>query len=264
MNRIDNKFKDLKSQGKKAFVAYITAGDPDIRRCVDIIYALEASGVDILELGVPFSDPLADGVVNQMASQRSIEHGTTLVKILEMVRKVRKHINIPIVLFTYYNPVLKYGVDRFSRDAQKSGVDGVLVLDLPPEEAEELRPILSVNRIHMILLAAPTSTPKRIQLISEKASGFIYYVSRTGVTGMQKEISSDLKKKVSYIKKQSNVPVVVGFGVSNCEQVRTLAASSDGVVVGSAIVQQIGLYQNRTGLIPHIKHFVRGLVSGLH
>lgn len=262
-NRLDRHFAELRSTGKRAFVAYICAGDPTLERTVDIVLALERAGVDVVELGVPFSDPLADGVVNQMAADRALKAGATFPKVLEMIRTLRTKSQIPLVLFTYLNPIYTYGYERFHTDAAAAGVDGVLVLDLPPEEAlqnAELKPAPELAHIQLI---APTSPEDRIDFISKNAEGFIYYVSRLGVTGAQTEIASGIAEQVAVIKKSTEVPVCVGFGVSNPEQAATVASMADGVVVGSAIVKLIEKNGAAADLPEQVEAFVQPLVAAV-
>lgn len=263
-NRIDARFSQLRASGKRAFVAYICAGDPTLEATIDVVLGLEKAGVDIVELGVPFSDPLADGVVNQMAADRALKAGATTPKVLEMIRQLRTKSQIPLVLFTYLNPVYTYGYDRFHHDAAAAGADGVLVLDLPPDEAaqnDELKPAPDLRHIQLI---APTSPPERIASIAKSAEGFVYYVSRLGVTGAQVEIASGIAEQVAIIKDATQVPVCVGFGVSNPEQAATVAGMADGVVVGSAIVKLIEKNGSSPGLASQVEAFVKPLVDAVH
>lgn len=239
MSRIDKTFETLRARGQKALVAFITAGDPDLPTTADLVRALEKGGADLVELGVPFSDPLADGPVIQAASQRSLQGGTTLKKILELVAGIRGTCNIPIVLMTSYNPVWVYGQEAFMDDALEAGVDGVIIPDLPPEEAVEFEPCARNKGLDLIYLLAPTSTPRRVQWIGEKSRGFIYYVSLTGTTGPREDLAEGIVKKVEEIRKATPLPVLIGFGISNPETARQAAAISDGVIVGSAIVRLI-------------------------
>lgn len=258
-NRIDSCFAHLQARGQRAFVAYICAGDPTLDATGEIVLALERAGVDVVELGVPFSDPLADGVVNQMAADRALKAGATTPKVLEMIRKLREKSQIPLVLFTYLNPVYTYGYERFHQDAAAAGADGVLVLDLPPDEAavnEELRPAPGLRHIQLV---APTSPAERIASIARSAEGFVYYVSRLGVTGAQVEIASGIAEQVAVIKSATQVPVCVGFGVSNPDQAATVASMADGVVVGSAIVKLI----EKNGASPDLAAQVEGFVAPL-
>lgn len=261
MNRIDQKFSELKAAGGKAFVAYLVAGDPHLDRTANMIETLDHIGVSVVELGVPFSDPLADGVVNQLGSQRALEAGTTVAKILDMVKQVRTRTQIPIVLFTYYNPIFKYGVDRFAQDATNAGVDGVLVLDLPPEEVEsEWNLPKSLQRISLI---APTTPDERIGEIARASSGFIYYVSREGVTGMQDALPVNIESQLNVIKAATDLPICVGFGISNPEQAAAVARFADGVVVGSAIVDRIGKWGDSPDLENNLSFFVKPMVDAI-
>ena len=239
MNRIEERFVRLKKEGKKGFIVYIGAGDPDLEATRLLALAFDKAGVDILELGVPFSDPLADGLVNQLAAQRGLESGTTPPKVLECVGAVRKHSQIPIVLYIYYNLMHRYGVDKFIRDAAKAGVDGLLALDLPPEESGDYEALMRTAGLCNIYLVAPTTPDDRIELIVKRATGFVYYVSREGVTGMQDKVAANLAQQVAKIRAHTNLPVAVGFGISNPEQARLVASVADAVVVGSAVVNQI-------------------------
>lgn len=261
MNRIDSLFSSLSEKNQKAFVAYIVAGDPNLKRTVDIVLALEQAGVDIIELGIPFSDPLADGQVNQLGSQRALEAGTTVPKVIEMLATLRQRTSIPIVFFTYYNPIYHYGLERFIKDSGEAGADGALVLDLPPEEARTVWP--ENSPLKRISLIAPTTPENRIKAIAETSSGFIYYVSREGVTGMQQNIATNLPDQVTRIRNHTRLPVCVGFGISNPEQARTVSHAAEGIVVGSAIVNQIGKAGDCPELTQTITGFTRPLVEAI-
>ena len=264
MNRIDQKFAELKKANRKGFIAYICGGDPDLDATAELAVALEKAGVDILELGIPFSDPLADGVVNQQASQRALAKGATVDKILKTIQKIRQMgCALPIVLYSYYNPVFHYGLETFIRDARKCGVDGLLNLELPPEEADKYEREMRKHGLHGIFLVAPTSSDERIKKISEKASGFIYYVSREGVTGERSSMENSIESMVKRIRKHSKLPVVVGFGVSKPEHVREIAKVADAVVVGSAIVKKIGEIGDKPNLIADVSKHVQALVEPL-
>lgn len=263
MNRIDKKFKELKKTGKKAFVAYITAGDPTKKFTESIILELDKAKVDILELGIPFSDPMADGLTNQKASERALAKGITLAHIIDLVGSIRHKTNMPIVLFTYLNPVFRYGIVEFAKDASASGVDGVLILDLPCEESGEYKKVFDSENVKMIYLIAPTSTKERIKLICKKASGFLYYVSRTGVTGVREKVEKSVKPMVTKIKKNTKLPVVVGFGISKAKQVEEVARYADGVVVGSAIVKRIEENILKKDIVNRVCRFVKSLTRVL-
>lgn len=263
-NRLDARFAQLRAQKKKAFVAYVCAGDPTLDATIDIVLGLERAGADVVELGVPFSDPLADGIVNQMAADRALKAGASTPKVLEMIRQLRTKSQIPLVLFTYLNPVYAYGYERFHIDAAAAGADGVLVLDLPPDEAAqnaELKPTPDLRHIQLI---APTSPADRIASIAKSAEGFVYYVSRLGVTGAQAEIATGIAEQVAVIKAATDVPVCVGFGVSNPAQAAEIASKADGVVVGSAIVKLIEQNGSSADCAAKVEAFVKPLVDAVH
>ena len=235
MSRIEKRLVSL--NGNKALVAFYTAGDPDLSASKDIFAVIEKNGADIIEIGVPFSDPLADGPTIQASSHRSLQKGTTLKKIIQLVADIRKTSELPIILMTSFNPVFVYGKKEFVADAVKAGVDGMIIPDLPPEEAEEF---LGISEgLDLVFLLAPTSTPARIQQVGKVSKGFIYYISLTGTTGTKEALSDGLKNKVNEIKKSVSLPVLVGFGVSGPEQAKQAAEASDGVIIGSAIVKLI-------------------------
>jgi tryptophan synthase alpha chain len=256
-NRIDQCFSALRSRNEKAFIAYICAGDPDLPRTIDLALALEKAGVDILELGVPFSDPLADGLVNQLAAQRALEAGATLPGVLDCIRQIRRRSQIPIVLYTYLNPIFQFGLDRFHREAGDAGVDGLLLLDLPPEEDQPCNGPLHIR------LIAPTTPPERIAQICAQAAGFIYYVSREGVTGVQKSVVSSLGDRVREIRQHSQLPIAVGFGISTADQAGEVAKVADAVVVGSAIVDRIREDSTKSDLPARITAFVAPLAAAV-
>ncbi len=240
MNRIENVFNKAKAENRSAFVSYVCAGDPDAKASLEICRTLIRSGVDVLEIGVPFSDPLADGLTNQLAAQRALEAGTTGEDVFNLVRLLRKeNDSVPIVFYTYYNLMFSGGLDAYIGKAKEAGVDGLLVLDLPPEEAEEYLVSCENYGMKTVFLLAPTTPEDRVEYIAQYATGFIYYVSRTGVTGVRDNLATDLGKMVSMIKRHSDKPLVVGFGIHNRDQVRAVAEVADGVVVGSAIVNTI-------------------------
>ena len=263
MTRIEQRFIDLKQKKLKGFVAYITAGDPDLNATHDIALELDRRGVEVLELGVPFSDPLADGPVIQEASQRALKAGATLAGVLALVAGLRKKTEMPIVLFTYYNPIHRYGVERFVRRAAEAGVDGVLMLDLPPEEGSEYKQAMDACGLNTIFLVTPTTRESRVEMLASKTTGFLYYVSRTGVTGERDTLSDEIQDKVSVIRKYTDAPVAVGFGISQPAQVAAVGAYADAVVVGSAIVRRIGEYGRDAHLISKIGDFVGALISPL-
>jgi tryptophan synthase alpha chain len=259
MNRIVEKFAQLKKAGKKGFIVYIGAGDPNLAATHDLALAFDKVGVDILELGVPFSDPLADGLVNQLAAQRGLESKTTPPKLLETIVAIRKQSAIPIVLYIYFNLIHKVGLEKFIADAAKAGVDGLLVLDLPPEESDNYEALMKKSGLCHIYLVAPTTPENRMEFIVKRGSGFIYYISREGVTGMQTKVASNLEAQVAKIRMHTNLPIAVGFGVSNPEQAKLVAQNADAVVVGSAVVNQIAEHGKSSELVAKVSAFVKSL-----
>jgi tryptophan synthase alpha chain len=263
MNRIVEKFNHLKKAGKKGFIVYIGAGDPNLSATRELALAFDKAGVDILELGVPFSDPLADGLVNQLAAQRGLESGTTPPKVLKTVQSIRKHSQIPVVLYIYFNLIHKVGMKEFVADAAKAGVDGLLVLDLPPEESNNYEALMKKNGLCHIYLVAPTTPEERMEFIVKRGSGFIYYVSREGVTGMQKQIAANLASQVAKLRAHTDLPIAVGFGVSNPDQARLVAQNADAVVVGSAVVNQIAQHGKSKDLAKRAGKFVKSLADAV-
>ena len=262
MNRIEKKFRELKNRKEKALVIYLTAGDPSLKKNAELINAFESDGVDLIELGVPFSDPVADGPVIQEASQRAIKKKTNLRKIFGLVKRVRKRSQIPLLLMSYLNPILQYGYAHFARSARLSGVDGVIIPDLPPEEGREIAPILKRENINLVYLLAPTSTTKRIRLVSNASAGFIYFVSITGVTGIHRSVPFKLEAILGRVKKETPLPVCVGFGVSTPAQAREVSRSADGVIIGSAVVKALAAHSNANAE-EFSKHRVRPFVKAL-
>ncbi|MEM7010880.1 MAG: tryptophan synthase subunit alpha [Verrucomicrobiota bacterium] len=259
MNRIDATFAKLAEANQSAFIAYVCAGDPTLDATPVIADALIEAGTDLLELGVPFSDPMADGTVNQQASERALAAGATVGGVFDAVRKIREKHDTPIVLYAYMNPTCNYGFERFIADATAAGVDGLLLLDLPPEEQAASPEFSSCGDLKMIRLIAPTSGKERIAKIAEQAEGFIYYVSHEGVTGAREELAADLETQVESIKSVASVPVVVGFGISKPEQSAAVAKVADGVIVGSAIVKKVA----ELGDSPELADGIRDLVAPL-
>ena len=237
MTRIGDRFGRLRVEGRKAFIAFLTAGDPSLDRTVDLALELDAAGVDVLELGVPFSDPLADGPVIQRASERALRRGVTLERVLEVVRRVRRRSQVPLLLFSYFNPIFRYGVDGLTAAARDAGVDGVLITDLPPEEAEGWLERARAAELDTVFLAAPTSPEERLRRVAGASRGFVYAVSRTGVTGERDALSEDARPLVRRLKQLTGEPVALGFGIATPEQVRAAAEVADGAVVGSALVR---------------------------
>lgn len=261
MTRIDATFAKLKTQGKKAFVSYVMAGDPDFDRSLEIVRGLPAAGVDIIELGLPFTDPMADGPTIQLAGQRALGAGMTLKRTLEMARIFREDDETtPIVLMGYYNPIYSMGVDKFLIAAKEAGIDGLIVVDLPPEEDAELCLPAQAAGLNFIRLATPTTDDKRLPRVARNTSGFIYYVSITGITGSAEADAGDVSPEVARIRKATGLPVVVGFGVNTPEKSRTIAEVADGVVVGSAIVSQIAAGKSAAEVLA----FVKTLADGAH
>ena len=259
MNRIVAKFAQLKSAGKKSFVVYVGAGDPNLEATRQLALAFDKAGVDILELGVPFSDPLADGLVNQLAAQRGLESGTTPPKLLETIAAIRKQLQIPIVLYIYFNLIHRVGLEKFIADAASAGVDGLLVLDLPPEESDNYEALMKRAGLCHIYLVSPTTPEDRMEFIVKRGSGFIYYISREGVTGMQTSVATNLASQVAKIRAHTNLPVAVGFGISNPAQAKAVASAADGCVVGSAVVNQIAEHGQSPELVAKVGAFVKAL-----
>ena len=264
-DRIAKLFSNCRKRGRAAFVSYVCACDPNFVVSLEICKSLIENGSDLLELGVPFSDPLADGLTNQLASQRALEWGCRQEDVFDLVREIRKFSDIPIVFYTYYNLIYSQGLENYVKEAKGAGVDGLLTLDLPPEEAEELVAISNAHGMSNIFIIAPTTPESRIPTIVNSASGFLYYVSREGVTGERKDLASDLEKRIKIIRAYTELPLVVGFGISTEEQVREVGKYADGVVVGSALVNCISSNLSDSENIPHkIGDRVAQLSSGLY
>lgn len=261
MNRIEKRLKALAERGVPAFIPFIMAGDPTLEQSAALVCELERAGADVIEFGVPFSDPVADGVVNQEAALRALKNGVTLRDILAVVKKLRGSTEVPLMLFTYFNPVLAYGIPLFAADAAEAGVDGVLCVDLPPEEALEYKQCVGERGLATVYLIAPTSTPQRIAMIAKASTGFIYYVSRTGVTGERESIEESVRGMVAQIREHTDKPVVVGFGVSKPEHASEVAGYADGVVVGSAIVRMVGELRDSPDMVSKVGAFVKTLVD---
>jgi tryptophan synthase alpha chain len=258
-NRIDDCFSRLKAEKRKGFIPYICAGDPTLRDTVALSRALEKSGADILELGLPFSDPLADGIVNQLAAQRALTAGATVRSVLDCVRDIRQSSQIPIILYTYMNPVFQFGWTDFHREAESAGVDGLLILDLPPEE--DTAP--TGTGLYHIRLVAPTTPPDRMAQIVKGARGFIYYVSREGVTGAGDSVASSLGKQMTELRKASRLPIAVGFGISTPAQAREVAQDADAVVVGSAIVAKMAEFGGHAQFVERVMATVKPLIESV-
>jgi tryptophan synthase alpha chain len=263
MGRIGGKFESLREKKEKALIVYLTAGDPLLSVTKKLILGLEKAGVDILEIGVPFSDPTADGPVIQAASQRALKAGTTLEGVLELVTEVRKVSEIPIVLFGYFNPIFAYGVKKFAQTARRAGVDGVLVVDLPYEESKELRMYTDPVGIDFISLIAPTTGKERLTKIAADATGFLYYISITGITGTAAPKIDNIKREVGKIRKITKLPIAVGFGISKPQQAREIARFADGVVIGSAVVRLIDENKNNRDLVKIVSVYASEIKKAL-
>jgi len=259
MNRISELFDILKSKEERALIPYITAGDPDLDTTEALIECLISNGADMIELGVPFSDPMADGPTIQAASQRALQNNFSIENILTLVRKVRNYSTIPIILFGYYNPFYQYGLQKLSRDAKNSGVDGFLVVDLPPEEAIDLKKESDACGLETIFLLAPTSTDERMRIVAAMATGFVYYVSVTGVTGARNNLDQMIGRYVTRIRKYTSLPIGIGFGISKPEHVHQVAAYAEAVIVGSAIIKIIEANLGKPEMLKRVGQFVRSL-----
>ena len=263
MNRIVQRFADLRARGQKGLVIYIGAGDPNLEATRQLALAFDKAGVDVLELGVPFSDPLADGIVNQLAAQRGLESGTTPPKVLATVAAIRRESQVPLVLYIYYNLLHRVGVAQFIKNAAEAGVDGLLVLDLPPEESDNYETLMAQAGLCPVYLIAPTTPDERIALIAPRARGFIYYVSREGVTGMQSRVSDTIGEMTAKIRAHSPLPIAVGFGISNADQARQVAQHAEAIVVGSAVVNRIAEFGKSPELVPQVSGFVKSLADAV-
>ena len=257
--RIQQLFENLKGRRRAALIAYLTAGDPTPERTPDLVAALERGGVDLVELGVPFSDPIADGPVIQAAAERALKAGTTVAGVLEIARRIRRTSEIPLLLFTYLNPVLRYGLDKLAGDAKAAGIDGCLLTDVSVEEAEPFVRAMRAAALDTVFLAAPTSTEGRLKLVAQYSTGFVYLVSRTGVTGVRPALSESLEPLVRKVRAATSLPLAAGFGISTPEQVHEVAKIADGVVVGSAIVRLI----EQGASLEKLENFSRSLAAGM-
>ncbi len=261
MNRIDQKFNELKAKKRSALIAYITAGFPNLKVTEELVPALEKAGVDIVELGIPFSDPMADGTTIQLASQKALEAGTTLAGIFDTVKRIRQKTNIPIAFMTYYNPIFHYGDEKFIKKCVELGVDGLIIPDLPPEEAGALRKAAAKANISMIFFVAPTTTDERIRANAKASTGFIYYVALTGITGTQQALSASVVKGIKHAKRFTNKPICAGFGISTPSQVKEISKVADGVIVGSAIIKEIEKNIGNARLVENVTKYVSSLVN---
>jgi tryptophan synthase alpha chain len=264
MNRIDERFAELRAQGKAALIPFVEAGDPDLDATFDLLRTVEQNGADLIELGVPFSDPMADGPTIQRASQRALSGGASLSRVLELIRDFRRQSEIPLVLFGYYNPVLHFGPQRLARAARTAGVDALLCVDLPPEESRELKPWLEHEAVEQIYLLAPTSGEERIRSVARAARGFIYYVSVTGITGARKTFVEPLENQVARIRRYTTLPIAVGFGISTPQQAAWIASFADGVVVASALIDYMDSAKHRRERILRAGQFVGRLKRAMN
>lgn len=260
MSRIAEAFSKLRRDGRRGFIPFITAGDPDLHTTYELLLELARSSATVIELGVPFSDPMADGPVIQRASERALRHGFGIAEILDVVAQAQKKMDVPVVLFSYFNPLLQYGLERLSREARAAGADGVLVTDLVPEEAVEFSAMLRAHELDMIFLVAPTSTDARLRMVAERASGFIYAVSRAGVTGTRNAVSHEAEHLVARVREVSELPIAVGFGISTAEQVAQTWRYADAAVVGSALVAEIERLGGVPDTVQRVGDFARHLL----
>ncbi len=263
MSEIERVFRQCRRERRAAFIPFLVAGDPDLDTTADLLDALVAGGADLIEVGVPFSDPIADGPVIQRAATRALLRGVTLSKVLALVAAKRSSLGVPIVLFSYFNPLQVRGAELFAEQAAASGVDGVLCVDLPPEQGDLLAPALTRQGLDTVFLLSPTSGPERVEKVARAASGFVYYVSVTGITGERRRVSKDLGKTVKKLRKKLDLPVAVGFGISTTEQVAEVAAMADGVVVGSALVRFVEEHAGHPRLARLLEEKVRELAAPL-
>ena len=262
-SKLDHTFAQLRRRGEKALITYVMAGDPSLQATEELVVELEQAGADIIELGVPFSDPIADGPVIQQAAERALRSGTSLRTILSMIARLRARTQIPLVLMAYYNSIHAFGHERFCREAAQSGVDGLILPDMPPDEAGPLKGPAAAAGLPLIFLLAPTSTEARRTFVAGQSQGFVYYVSLTGITGAKLLNLADVKKNVEKIRKVTRVPVAVGFGIATPEDAANVAAIADGVIVGSAIVKQIAAYGQKPEMVKHVATFVRSLKTAM-
>jgi tryptophan synthase alpha chain len=262
-SRLTEVFEREKGKGAKALVTFITAGFPDLESTESMIHALSKAGADIIELGIPFSDPMADGATIQASSEKALQAGTTPEDVLSLVKRVRKTNQVPIILFGYYNPIFAYGPERFARDAHKAGADGLLVVDLPPEESNELKRHTDRCGLDLIFLITPTSDEGRLQLVADQARGFVYFVAVTGVTGARKELPKNARNKIKSARSFIDLPIAIGFGISTPEQAITVSRWADGVIVGSAIIKLIEQYQESPKILNQVSKFVSSLKKAI-
>lgn len=262
MNRIDERFQYLREQGKKAVIPFITAGDPDLSSTIDLVINLEEAGADIIELGIPYSDPVADGVVIQASSQRALKKGAKISKIMDIVKKIRKKSSIPLVYLVYYNSIFKYGMEKFMKQCNEVGIDGLIIPDLPIEEREEINNIANKYNVYLIPLVAPTSK-ERIKKITQSSKGFVYCVAVNGTTGTRNKINTNIEEYMDVVKSYTNMPKALGFGISNAEMAKKLAPYCDGIIVGSAVIKKIAEGKNLEESLQKVKSFVGEIKSAI-
>jgi tryptophan synthase alpha chain len=255
MTRIEKRFAQLKAEGRKAFIPYLTAGDPSLEITEQIVLALEKAGADIIEFGVPFSDPIADGPVIQRATERGLRAGVTLKKILDLARSIRRKSEIPLLLFSYYNPLLNHGLEKLAKDAAAAGFDGVLASDLTVEESAPFVKAMNGAGLNTVFLVAPTSSPQRMKKIAEASTGFLYAVSRTGVTGEQQQLAGDLKDFLQALRRCTTLPIAVGFGISRPEHLQAVWQEADGAIVGSSIVKEVEQHIGKPDMVEKVAAF---------
>jgi tryptophan synthase alpha chain len=260
VSRISEAFKNLRADGRRGFIPYITVGDPDLDTSRALIVELARAGATLIELGVPFSDPVADGPTIQRAAERALRHDVGLGDVLRTLNEARRETDVPVILFSYFNPLLQFGVERLADECIRAGVDGILATDLVPEESADFNSVLTQRGLDQIFLVAPTTSDARLRMIAERASGFVYAVSRAGVTGARTEMSSEAERLVARLRAVTDLPVAVGFGISNAAQVADVWAYADAAVVGSALVSEIEKHAGRPDLVAHIGSFARALL----
>ena len=263
VNRIDVKFAQLRKQKRKALIAYITAGDPNLKTTEELAVAFEGAGVDIIELGIPFSDPMADGATIQAASKRALDRGVTLAKIFATVKNIRRRSNIPLAFMTYYNPIFRYGEAKFIAKCKEMGIDGLIIPDLPLEEAGHLRALARKAGISTVFFISPTSVNRRIKANSAASTGFVYYVALTGVTGAKQAQATDVVKHIRHAKRFTKRPICAGFGITTPQQVKDISKAADGVIIGSAIIKEIQKNKGRFDLVRKVSHYVASLSRAL-
>lgn len=261
-NRIDLKFNELKKNNKKAFITFITAGYPDLNTCEELVISMEESGADIIELGIPYSDPLADGVIIQESSLKALENGAKISKIMDMVKKIRLRTQVPLVYMLYYNSIFKYGMEKFLSEAKEAGIDGIIIPDLPIEERKDIIKMTKKYDIALVPLVAPTSKD-RIEKITKDAEGFVYCVSTTGVTGVRDSLGTDIAEYMKIVSSYTDKPKAIGFGISNGEMAKKLKPYCDGIIIGSAVIKQIMNSKNKEEALENVRSFTQSIRKSL-